>query len=233
MMPLLVNSRSPRRELPFDRIPCAASPDAVTSDPEQTAHLLERWHGGDKAALELLLAGNLDWIERYVRERLGPRLRSKEETVDVVQDACVDILTYGPRFVVPDRARFRALLGRMVENNLRDKVDYHRAKRRDVGREEPIGSRTVLHLGETPSEIASRSEKAELTRLAIELLSPQERDAIVLREYDKLPFEQIAERIGLSYTGARKCYQRAVVKLSHKLKSLREGSIDDVLGDGE
>ncbi|MCK5940757.1 MAG: hypothetical protein KAI24_02210 [Planctomycetes bacterium] len=137
----------------------------MTSDPEQTAQLLERWHGGDRGALDELLRRNLDWVKGYVRRRLGGQLRKKEETVDVVQDAGVDILTYGPRFVVPDRDRFRALLGRMVENNLRD--------RRDLRREEIMPSRTVLRLGETPSQIVARDEHAQITRLAIYLLARQ------------------------------------------------------------
>tara|TARA_R110002096_G_scaffold23703_5_gene75386 strand:- start:1214 stop:1969 length:756 start_codon:yes stop_codon:yes gene_type:complete len=217
---------------PFDILCGSHSATRVSSGPEQTAVLLERWHGGDKTALEELLSRNIEWIEAFVRRRLGPQLRQKEETVDAVQDACVEILTYGPRFVVPDRDRFRALLGRMVENNLRDKHDYHTAKRRDMQREVPMPSQTVLRFGETPSQVAARDEHKQMTRLALDLLPPQEREAIVLREYDQLSFEDIATRVGLSQSGVRKCYQRGLVSLASKIKSLRAGLIDEALGDG-
>ena len=222
---------APAASGPFDLARRASSATGVSSDPEQTAQLLERWHGGDRGALDELLQRNLDWVEGYVRRRLGNQLRRKEETVDVVQDACIDILTYGPRFVVPDRDRFRALLGRMVENNLRDRRDYHNAKRRDMQREESMPSRSVLRLGETPSQIVARDEHAQMTRLAIDLLPPQERDVVVMREYDQLPFEEIAERVGLSASGTRKCYQRGLVALARKVKSLRAGLLDEALED--
>src|SRR5690606_40993396 len=101
------------------------------------------WHEGDRSALEELLSRNLEWVGQFVRSRLGAQLRQKEETADVVQDACLDILNYGPRFVVPDRTRFRALLGRMVENNLRDKHGYYSAKRRDMQREGSMSGTVV------------------------------------------------------------------------------------------
>ena len=226
-------SATPNDRAGFDKYQRTNSATPVSSDPEQTAHLLERWHGGDRTALEELLSRNFDWIAEYVRKRLGPQLRQREETQDIVQDACIDILTYGPRFVVPDRRRFRALLGRMVENNLRDKRDYHGAMRRDVGREEPLPSQTVLRLGETPSQVTAKDEHQQMTRLAIDLLPPQERQAVVLREYDQLPFPEIADRLGLSTSGVRKCYQRGLITLANKLKSLRRGLLDEAMADDE
>jgi len=198
---------------------------------EQTARLLERWHGGERAALDELLARNLPWVEQFVRQRLGPELRGREETVDVVQDAVVDILTYGPKFVVPGRDRFRALLGRLVENNLRDRHAYHHAQRRDAGREEPLPSRAVLRLGETPSQIVARDEHAALMRLALELLPPQDREVLVLREFDELPFDAIAARVGLSESGTRKRYHRALLLLARKTRALRHGEVDEALDD--
>ena len=120
----------------------------------------------------------------------------------------------------------------MVENNLRDKHGYYSAKRRDMQREESM-SGTVLRLGESPSHIVARDEHVALTRLAVDLLPPMDREVLVLREYDELPYEQIAERVGMSISGTRKCYQRALVQLAKKVKLLRQGAIDDAVGDSE
>ncbi len=199
-------------------------------DPEQTADLLQRWHAGERGALDVLVERNLSWIEAFVRRRLGPRLRGKEETVDLVQDAIIDVLTYGPRFVVPDRNRFRALLGRIVENNLRDKNAYYRAMRRDVEREEALPTRSVVHLDGTPSQAVARDEHLEMTQLALELLAPEDREVLVLREREQLSFDEVARRIGVSKTGARKRYRRALVRAADKVLALRKGSIDDALG---
>lgn len=215
----------------FDGRRRSPSTAPMTDDPEQTAFLLQRWHGGDRSALDELLSRNLEWVEGFVRRRLGPVLRAREETVDVVQDAVIDILTYGPRFVVDDRQRFRALIGRLVENNLRDKHDYHTAQRRHPEREEDALSRTVLRLGETPSQVVQREERAELTRLALELLNPQEREILTLREYDGLAFAEIAAKLQVTESGARMRYRRAVPVLARKIKSLRSGAIDEAIGE--
>ena len=81
----------------------------MTTEPE-TKLLLARWHQGDAAALHALVQMHLAWIEARVRQRLGPMLRAKAETADFVQEAVVDVLRYGPRFVVSDAVQFRALL---------------------------------------------------------------------------------------------------------------------------
>lgn len=230
-------SCSPRRPGSFDRVADSGSDGLMTADPAETAQLLERWHAGDRAALDELLQRNVGWIEAFVRRRLGPEIRAKEETFDAVQDAVVDILTYGPRFVVSDGDRFRALLGRMVENNLRDKHAFYKAHRRNQDREVPFVSESVLHLDgasrDTPSQAAVQDERAEFVRLALELLAPEDREVIVLREYDGLSFPEIAERLELTDNAARMRYQRALPRLARRVTALRRGELEGALDDGE
>ena len=88
----------------------------------ETHVLLTRCHHGDRAALDKLLARDLGWLRQHVRSRLGSLLRAKGEVDDYVQEAMVEILRYGPRFVVSDKLQFRALLARITENVLRDHV---------------------------------------------------------------------------------------------------------------
>ena len=64
---------------------------------DRTAEDLRRWNAGDAEGLKSLLENHLPWIEKYVRKRLGARLRQKAETQDIVQDAMLQFLRYGPR----------------------------------------------------------------------------------------------------------------------------------------
>src|SRR5206468_10564712 len=65
-----------------------------------------------------------------------------------------------------------------------------------------------------------RLENAELGRelsRAIDSLSPGMREALVLRFYERLPFDEIGARIGRNETAARKRYSRALSELREAL----------------
>lgn len=202
---------------------------AMSAEPLDTADLLQRWHGGEKHALEALLQRDLPWIEAFVRKRLGPLLRGKAETVDYVQDAVVEVLRYGPRFVCSDRDRFRALLARIVENTLRDKHDWHRARRRAAERETALPSESVLDLdgsAERPSRVCEQREREQWIRLALELIDPDERQVILLREWEQLSFEEIGAKLSCSEEAARKRFTRALPRLVERVRDLQAGRIE-------
>lgn len=207
----------------------------MTQDPTNTDVLLRRSHQGDRAAFDALLAANLDWVCRRVRDRLGPLLRAKGETQDYVQDVVVDVLRSGPRFVTADQAQFRALLCRIVENVLSDRWHGLHAQRRAVTREQPLQSDTVLGLdapssGTTrPGEAAARAEEAEWIHLAMELLPAADRQILWLREWSGWTFPDIAKELGIAEDAARMRFQRAVPRLAEQLELLRTGRLAEAL----
>jgi len=200
----------------------------------RTIDLLHRWHDGDRAAFEDLVRRNLPWLLEHVRARIGNRLRAHEESHDHVQEAVIDVLTYGPRFEIANNAHFRALLARIVEHNLRDHGRWFARERRDVQRNRPIPSDTVMQLDPPvrcvtrPSEagsLAEREEQKEWIRLAVELLDPMDRDVLQLRVFDGMSFEEIGERIGVSANAARLRHRRALPRLARKVRELARGRI--------
>jgi RNA polymerase sigma factor (sigma-70 family) len=207
----------------------------MRSDPSATDVLLRRSHGGDRAALDVLIAANLDWVCERVHDRLGPLLRAKGETQDYVQDVVLDVLRSGPRFVTADQAQFRALLCRIVENVLADHWHGLHAQRRDVSRERPLPSDSVLELdapsaGTTrPAEAAARAEETEWIRLALELLPAADRQILWLREWSGRAFPDIARELGIAEDAARMRFQRAVPRLAEQLERLRAGRLADAL----
>ncbi len=194
----------------------------------QTVELLHRWHAGDRGALDTLIERDLPWIRNYVASRLGPLLRARGETQDYVQEAMIEVLRYGPRFVMADKARFRSLLARIIENMLRDKHDWYTAKRRAIQKERPIPSDSILDLDRPrqsvtrPSQAAGRRERESWVRLALEFLDPDDRKVILLRQWDGLSFAEIGERIGLSEDAARMRLKRALPKLAKQVEQLRQ-----------
>jgi len=200
-----------------------------------THYLLDRWHEGDRASLDALVERHLPWIRNHVRNRLGPALRGKAETGDYVQDVVVEVLHYTPRFRVENDRQFRALLVRIVENNLRDRHDWFTARRRDIARDPPLGNSTVLGLSagsrcHSPSMVVDREEREAWVRLGIEVLEPHDREVIVLREWDRLSFPAIGERLGIDRSAAHKRFSRALDRLTKVVWSLRRGDLDAALG---
>lgn len=195
-------------------------------------------HRGDPAALQRLVATHLPWIETQVRARLSAAVRRDGDTQDFVQDALIEVLRDGPRFVIDSTAGFRALLLRIVENNLRDRVRHQHRQCRDVRRERELAGDSVLLLDaparsvtEPPAQ-AERHERAAWLRLALELLEPEDREVIRLREWEGRTFGEIGATLGVGEEAVRKRYGRALPRLAQKLELLRRGQWRQTLGDG-
>ncbi|MCA8965301.1 MAG: sigma-70 family RNA polymerase sigma factor [Planctomycetes bacterium] len=210
----------------------------MSSPPDETVILLRQWHAGDRQALEHLVARELPWIRNYVHGRLGQLLRARGDTEDYVQEAMLRVLCYGPRFATGSRRAFRRLLGRIVENSLRDQADWHGAERRALAKERPVPSDSVLHLDRPqesvtrPSEALARKEQEAWVALALELLDPDDRQVIRLRQWEGLPFADVAARLGLPEDTARMRFRRALPRLARKLEQLQSGAFGDG-GDDE
>lgn len=195
----------------------------------RTLTSLRLWNSGDQNGLNDLVAAHLPWLRGHVRKRLGHHLRGKAETEDYLQDALVEFLRYGPRIVIDDEDRFRALLVRIVENSIRDKNDWFKARRRAISRERPLPSDTILNLDarckpiDTPSAVARSNERKAWIRLGMELVDPDDRKILVLRQWNKLPYSKISEELNISEDAARMRCNRAMSRLADIVGRLRRG----------
>ncbi len=211
--------------------------DGPHSDDSITGQVL-RVQRGDVDALQRLVADHLPWIEAHVRRRLSPLARRDGDTQDFVQRALLDVLRDGPKFAIDDPAAFRALLARIVENTLIDRVRYLQREARDPRRERPLPGDSVLLLDAparsvtAPDVHAERNEQQAWLRLALELLDPEDREAIRLRDWNGTSFAEVGRSLGLGEEAARKRYQRALPKLAEKLELLRRGGVRDALPPG-
>jgi RNA polymerase sigma factor (sigma-70 family) len=199
---------------------------------DETPHLLQLWHQGDQAALGRLVELHLPWLQAHVERRLGAFLRERADPADYLQDIVLEFLRDGPRFQVRDGEQFRRLLACVAENTLRDRNDWYRAKRRDLGRNAPLPSESVLALdpgfavNNTPSRVAAGAEMREWVRLSIELLPPEDRKVILARDYDDRSFVDIGEELGMTAAAVRMRWVRAVGRLAETMKKLRAGEIE-------
>ena len=202
-----------------------------------TRTLLERSQAGDERAREELLERNLDWIRQRVHRRLGPGLRARVETLDLVQEAAIRFLRVGPKFVTDDERSFRALMARIIENAICDENDRQQAKIRDYRRESPLDADRVGALGrgprttDRPSQVAIVAEERELLELAIACLKRDHQEIIRLRDFEELSYPEIAKRLGIKDDTARRRHDRAVDELRWMRERLEKGALEEDAGD--
>lgn len=187
----------------------------------QLSEILTRVYSGDQSALERLMEDHYPWILQKVRQRMGPGLRARMESVDIVQDAMVKLVDYGPRVVTDDVARFRALTAKIIENTLRDKNDFLHAQKRAISRERELGPASRLDASpvyenpERASVIAMKGEDREVLHIALLCLDPEDQEVIHLKLWEGLDWAEIGRNIGVEADAARMRFNRAIPKL-HK-----------------
>ena len=190
--------------------------------------LFEQATRGDPNALDQLLVHHLPQLHAYVHARLGPELRGRESSLDVVQSVCRELLG-APRPVWNGEDRFRAWLFTSALNKLRERYRRAHADKRDIGREQAgdeLAVFTALAQLVTPSQEAIGNELGAAVQAALAELSEEHREVITLARLVRLPHQVIAEVMGRSEAATRQLLARAMVQL---VLALRRRGID--IGD--
>lgn len=197
---------------------------------------LKRWHGGDEAALEALIRCHRPWVRSFVRQRLGDHLRGVHDSEDVVQEVLASLFRSGPAFLPENEAQFRALIARIVQNCICNLSDHLTAARRDRRRTSPIDSVAISVIGSSraptrPDEHAARTEEEGHLRLAMELIEPDDKEILVMRDWESSSFRTIACELSIDEKSATRRYHRAVARLGRMTRKLQAGDLDDLIGE--
>ncbi len=158
---------------------------------------------------------------------LAPDLKSKADASDFVQETFAEVYREYYRFEgLPDE-EFKALLIRMMMNNLKSFTRRYRGSlKRQVAREVSLSDRgegsglgfEVAAPAESPSE--SVTGKEDLQRLTAQLNRLPERDrlAVTMRSQEGRTYREIGKHLGCSSVAARKLWFRTVERLRRDLK---------------
>ncbi len=195
------------------------------SDLTETIRLLRLAKAGDQRAIENLYARYGERLRTIVRFRLGPRLRSKMESCDVVQETLMASVRHFDNAVFESDGAFLHWLTKLAENRIRDLADHFSAKKRDVGRERPLetpglstdsafGPIPELATHSTPSKAAVLTE--DLKRLEDEVtgLPDDQREALLLVRYTGLTYAEAGRELGRTPDAVRMLDARARVSLA-------------------
>jgi RNA polymerase sigma-70 factor (ECF subfamily) len=128
-----------------------------------------------------------------------------------------------------------AWLKQILRNTATDYVRHFGTAKRKVSREVAIGGFTesfrsvgppeLADGGESPSQIIAKREQEIEIADALATLPPDYQEVIVLRNLQRLPFDEIAERMGRSRPACQMLWMRALKKLQAVLT--KESVVDD------
>jgi RNA polymerase sigma-70 factor (ECF subfamily) len=200
---------------------------AIDMSADALDELIDRLNEGDASAAERAFLAYEPYLRMAVRRRLSGRLRSKLDSMDIVQSVWADVLggfrDAGWRFT--DRAQLRAFLVRIARNRL---IDRHRQLHRALEHEQALADTSAddlpLAQGPRPSEIAQGNEL--WTRL-LEQCAPVHREILVLRR-EGLLLTEIAARTGLHEGSIRRILYELAERLSvsRRIASRSAGALE-------
>jgi len=175
--------------------------------------LLEKLNGGDPGAAERAFVEYEPYLRTVVRRLLPSALRSKFDSVDVVQSVYGDVLVAfrdgGMRF--GSAAQLRAFLVRATRNRFIDRVRQHgTAARLEV----PIGEAPAACLPPSPRPGPRESaQAAELWERLLALCPPEHRPLLTLRRQG-VTSNEIAARVGMHEGSVRRVLRELSVRLA-------------------
>lgn len=184
--------------------------DPLENGDEPTLELVARARAGEREAWNDLYRRVHDPLLLAVRARLGARLRGALESEDVLQSVVKDALADIDRFEPRGPGSLQRWLATCVLNKIRTHA------RRQVVRErvELAGPEALERAApeERPRYLAS--ERFERLEIALDALSEEMREVVLLRAIEGRSNAEAAELCGKHPDAVSKAYNRALARLA-------------------
>lgn len=191
--------------------------------------LVELAAGGDHEARQRLLGLYREKLRRMIAVRLDRRIVARVDPSDVVQEtlaeAAIGLSDFLRRRPLPFYPWLRQIAWeRLIALHRRHLLAAARSVSREEGHRPALPEESALDLAErlvsradSPSRQAIRAEARSLVREAIELLSPTDREVLVLRHLEGLETAEIAALLGISADAVRARHVRAIEQLRRRI----------------
>jgi RNA polymerase sigma-70 factor, ECF subfamily len=197
----------------------------MTTDPDQTDRLLAKAGRGDPVARQQILQAHRDRLRRMVALRLDRRLALRIDASDVVQEALAEAERELDGYLRRPEMPFYPWLRRFAWDRLLKLRRFHvGAQRRSVEREAwgglPLPDESARDLvariagnGTSPSRHLIREELRATVRRALDAMAEADREVLVLRYLEQLPFDEIAAVLGVGIGAVKMRHLRALTRL--------------------
>lgn len=197
----------------------------VQPDSAQTSAWLEKLGRGDKSALGRLLAHHRDRVRAFVEVRLDDRIRARLDPSDVVQETQLEVIRRMDDYLRRRPMPFHLWVRKTAYQRLLDlRRDHRTRQRRSVDREVAFPqdsslslARPVLGRSSSPSSKLQARENADRIARSVAQLPDADREILLMRHVEALPYEEIACLLAIEPPAARKRYGRALIRLQKVL----------------
>ena len=193
---------------------------------EKTQELLAGAKKGDEDAVNQLMDRHRDALRRMVQMRLDQKIQRRIDVSDIVQDVLIDANRRLKDYINNPVMSFHLWLRQIAKDRIIDSHRRHRVSaKRSVDREQAMAApagmdRSTLELAAqicdpniTPAAAATLHEMAKRVEAAIAQLNEQDCEIVVMRHYEQLSNQEVAEVLELTEPAASMRYLRAVRRL--------------------
>jgi RNA polymerase sigma-70 factor, ECF subfamily len=207
-------------------------PDAVQS--LSISDLLARARSNDPRQLDRLFAQCRNFLGIVARAQVETQLRAKVDASDLVQQTMLEAYRDFHKFRGTTEAEWLAWLRKILAHNAANFVRHYRGTAKRQAQREvallPAGDGTDARgaldpadTAESPSQQLLRKERELQIAEAMTQLTADHREVIMLRNLERLPFEEVAQRMGRTRPAVQMLWMRALQKLHEILTTAGSG----------
>jgi RNA polymerase sigma-70 factor (ECF subfamily) len=186
---------------------------------------------GDLRARGELLSHYRRYLSILANLQVDRRLRGKADASDLVQETCLEAHRNFVRFHGQSEAEFaawlRSILAALVANHVRRSLGterpdatLERGLEEELARSSSVFQRFLSANIKSPSQQAAGHESAHRLADALGQLPPDYRQTILLRNFEGLSFQEIAQTMNRSVGSVQKLWIRALDKLRQCLLTI-------------
>jgi RNA polymerase sigma-70 factor, ECF subfamily len=193
---------------------------------DETNRLLDNARAGEPGAVDRLLTEFRGPLRRIIDLRLDPAIARRVDASDIVQDVLIEANQRLTDYLKKPDMPFHLWLRHLAQDRIIDTHRRHRlAQRRSVDREQPIArpawahessASLVAQLTDTEATPGTEAIRQELQRRldgAIDQLSEDDREIVLMRHHEALSNQEVAATLNLTEAAASMRYLRALRRL--------------------
>lgn len=197
----------------------------------ETQELIVQARDQDSQAVDALFARHRAAVRRLIQLRLDHGVRRRVDVSDVLQDVLLEASRRLEIYLNEPPMSFHLWLRQIAMDRIIDAHRRHRGSaKRSVDREQPLqlaaaGDQSAVDLGQqiadpefTPATAAARRELAKQVESAIGDLPDTDAEILMMRHYEHLTNQEVAEVLSLSEPAASMRYLRALRRLKQVLQ---------------
>jgi len=204
------------REIPFGGEKAMAAEDSLPGE-QQVQAWLQAARQGSSSSLGKLLESCRNYLLLIANQSVDNGLRAKIGPSDLVQETFLRAQNHWRDFQGDSEQEWLAWLRQILVNQLHDARRDFEAQKRQLDREVAESASQLRDPADSPSaEIIAAEERTALQR-ALSELSAEQRQAVIMRNWERRSFKDIGAALGRSPEAARKLWARAIEKLQQLL----------------